>query len=430
MLLLVLQAACFYLVVYIEANIVIWFPIITLVLTFTLVFFLKSFLYPITRIVDALSNGAYRFMDNDFSMTIHNEGYKELEEVIQTYNQLATNLREQRVHYQQREQMLNKVVQVNPVAMILTNKNDTVVHSNIAAKTLLGVHGKLEGRKFSLLIEGMPAVLLDATINKREGLITDQSANETVVYHLHCQTFSLNNTAHYLYLYKNMTTEMSRKETEMWRKAIRLISHELNNSLAPTTSLIKSANKILFDEDAWENHRKLLPEILETIARRTQRLHDFTSRYANFARLPAAKKVKVDIAKFLQDITNLYPINLFSEYAINELVFDPGQIEQVLINLIKNAIESGSPQDQISLHVKQNGSLLRFSVRDGGPGMTSEQLSQAILPFYTTKTQGTGFGLPLCNEIISNHGGRLRLSNRETVGFEASFNIPINIASS
>lgn len=412
-------------VVQLEASTTVWFPVITLIFTVVLFFSLKNFLYPLTRIVEALSNGIYRFMDDDFSMTIHNEGYVELGAVIQMYNELATNLRDQRIHYRQREQMLNKVVQVNPVAMILTNKNDTVVHSNIAAKTLLGFNGKLEGRKFITLIEGMPHTLLEATVNKQEGLITDQANGETVVYHLHCQKFSLNNSIHYLYLYKNMTVEMSHKETEMWRKAIRLISHELNNSLAPTASLIKSANKILDDETAWEKHRHLLPEMLETIERRAQRLHEFTSRYANFAKLPKARKVRVELAELIHGIVNLYPVALYSDYSISEIECDPGQIEQVLINLIKNAKESGSRFDEISLHIQQIGNLLQFSVKDRGTGMTGEQLSQAILPFYTTKVSGTGFGLPLCNEIISNHGGRLRITNRENGGLEASFSLAI-----
>ena len=105
---------------------------------------------------------------------------------------------------------------------------------------------------------------------------------------------------------------------------------------------------------------------------------------------------------------------------------DSAQIEQVLINLIKNARESGSEEHEVALKVWQSNNDIHFEVSDRGEGLSSEQLSQAMLPFYTTNKKGTGIGLPLCNEIITGHSGRLRLENRNVGGVRVCFSIPLH----
>ncbi len=95
---------------------------------------------------------------------------------------------------------------------------------------------------------------------------------------------------------------------------------------------------------------------------------------------------------------------------------DAAQIEQVLINLVKNAVESGSPEDEVTLGVAERGGGFAIEVRDRGAGLTEEVLRDALLPFYSTKPKGTGLGLTLCREIVDAHGGRLSIANREGGG--------------
>jgi signal transduction histidine kinase len=260
-----------------------------------------------------------------------------------------------------------------------------------------------------------------ATIDRRDGLFTEMLRDEAVVYSLNCQKFLLQNQIHHLYLYKNLTTEISRNEIALWKQVIRLISHELNNSLAPISSLTSSAKKILRQQE----HLDMLPEMLDTIERRAQRLFEFTRQYARLARLPAARKQPVMIAEFLGDIAKICDVVVETDVQTDTLSMDSAQIEQVLINLVKNARESGSEQDEVRLSVKQIGNEVQFEVTDRGDGLGDEQLSQAMLPFYTTKKKGTGIGLPLCNEIITGHGGRLRLGNRDGGGVQVRFSIPL-----
>jgi signal transduction histidine kinase len=104
--------------------------------------------------------------------------------------------------------------------------------------------------------------------------------------------------------------------------------------------------------------------------------------------------------------------------------FDAVQIEQVLINLIKNAHESGSGEDDVTLSITEVGRELRIEVADRGPGMTDTVLAQALLPFYSTKRAGTGLGLALTREIAEAHGGRVLLANREDGGLRVTLLLP------
>ena len=104
---------------------------------------------------------------------------------------------------------------------------------------------------------------------------------------------------------------------------------------------------------------------------------------------------------------------------------DAAQIEQVLINLVKNAIESGSPEDEVTLGVTQRGGGVAIEVQDRGSGLTDEVLRDALLPFYSTKPKGTGLGLTLCREIVDAHGGRLAIANREGRGAVVTVWLPL-----
>jgi len=415
------QSTLMFFVLYWQLDYQIWLPASALLTLFLLVVAIKWFLAPIGDVVSALETGVSAMKDNDFSISIHNEQYDELDTLVRFYNDLSDVLRTERSTLMQREVLLDKVIQSTPVAMILTNDADQIVYSNKAARTLLQ-EPRLEGLRLAQLIEDIPTAMRDATNERRDGLFTESVHGETVVYSLNCQKFLLQNQPHHLYLYKNLTTEISRNEIALWKQVIRLISHELNNSLAPISSMTASARKILKQRENLD----MLPDMLDTIERRTQRLFEFTRQYARLARLPAARKQTMNLAEFLSDIERICEVNTSSEFQIDTLAMDSAQIEQVLINIVKNAKESGSEPNQIRLIVRQDPGEIQFEVTDRGSGLGSEQLSQAMLPFYTTKKSGTGIGLPLCNEIITGHGGRLRIGNRKGGGVRVLFSIPMS----
>lgn len=419
-LVLLFQTLLFLGIDYFQADVLRWFPLILLVSLVLLILTIKLYFAPIKRVTRALDIGVDRLKDNDFSVAIEDKYQNELGLFVKAYNELATVLRDKRMALFQRELLLDTVLQTTPLAMILTNGNGQVIYSNRPARKLVNQQGPLEGKRFSSLAHKLPAELQEATELKKQGLYTVTVNEEKAVFHLSCQTFMLNNQPHSLYLYKNLTAELSREEVMIWKKVIRLISHELNNSLAPIASLTHSAKKIL----TQPKHLGMLNDIFDTIAQRTEHLHQFIDQYAQFARLPLPNREKVDFPKFLKNLSTFLEFQLQLPVPIEEAFFDTGQIEQVLINLLKNAKESGSLPEEIILYIEQNPSQLCFSILDRGTGMSAQQIQQALLPFYTTKQEGTGLGLPLCNEIIMAHGGKLKIINREGGGVVVQFMIP------
>jgi two-component system nitrogen regulation sensor histidine kinase NtrY len=378
-------------------------------------------LAPLKKALSAIENGVSAFNDSDFSLTIHNQHFIEIEQLVVVYNELATTLRDERMDIFQRELLLDTVIQSTPVALILTNKSDCIVYSNVAAKQLLKQNKKIEGARFSQLKENLPPALQQATLAKKTGLVTDIQNEKSVVYNIDCRQFILNSREHFLYLYKDITHEISRKESDMWKQCIRLISHELNNSLAPISSLTRSAQKIIKQPE----HIHMLDEVLETIGNRAHHLHDFIGQYAKFSRLPKPNMRSVDLSQFFKQIKTLTDVNCHLDIVRESASFDPAQLEQVVINLIKNAKESGSALSDVSFSLKQQASTLSFIVNDRGTGLTEVQQQQALLPFYTTKQTGTGIGLALCNEIVGNHDSQLRLINRENGGLSVVFSLSL-----
>jgi len=376
-------------------------------------------LAPLKKSLTAIENGISAFNDSDFSLTIHNQHYLEIEQLVCIYNELATTLRNERMDIFQRELLLDTVIQSTPVALVLTNKNGSIVYSNISAKQLLKHNKKIEGLNFHQIQGNLSPALQQATLAKKTGLVTDICDEKSITYNVDCRHFLLNGREHSLYLYKDMTQEMSRKESDMWKQVIRLISHELNNSLAPISSLTRSAQKILKQPE----HIHMLNEVLETIGNRTHHLHDFISQYAKFARLPKPQIKTVDLSSFFKHIKTLTDVSCHIDVVRESAKFDSAQIEQVVINLIKNAKESGSDLSEVSFILKQQAHMLHFIVNDRGSGLTEIQQQQALLPFFTTKQTGTGIGLALSNEIVSNHDGQLRLINREDGGLSVMFSL-------
>lgn len=406
-----------------ENSVGFYTSILTVIALTILAWLFKLILTPINKALSAVENGISSFNDNDFSLTIHNQNFLETYKIVNIYNELATALRDERMDIFQRELLLDTVMQSTPVALVLTNTSDNIVYSNIAAKELFKQTKKLDGFSFSSLLPMVSKTLQTTTKNKTSGLINDIQNDQTIIYHVDCRQFMLNGSEHSLYLYKNMTSEISRKETDMWKQAIRLISHELNNSLAPISSLTRSAQKIIHQPE----HLHMLNDVLDTIGKRTEHLHNFISDYAQFARFPKPVMNTVNLKAFFNNIATLVDIHCHYDVISSEATFDAGQIEQVLINLVKNAQESGSQKADIGFYLTQQANLLTFTVIDGGNGLSEKQMEHVLLPFFTTKTGGTGIGLALCNEIINRHHSKLLLTNRKAGGLNVSFSLDLSV---
>jgi two-component system, NtrC family, nitrogen regulation sensor histidine kinase NtrY len=376
---------------------------------------LDRVLVPSARTLQALRDGVQGFRDHDFSLHLAVERKDELGELVELYNSMGDVLRDERSAILQREMLLSSVFELTPMAIVLANAADRIVFANRSAREMFAVKGRLEGLVFGQILAECPPVLREALEGGRDALFSLERGGEEEVYHVARRAFELNGQRHDLTLVKRLTPELRRQEVDVWKRAIRTLSHEINNSLAPIASLARSVRHMAGNPE----HAGRLDAALDVIDERSTHLKEFLEGYARFARLPAPVPREVDWNLFLGELPQLFPFRLIGDPPRRPARFDPGQMQQALINLLKNAQESGSPPEEVRLVVEDLGEGgVRFRVLDRGVGMSDEVLRKALLPFYTSKPGGSGLGLPLCREIVEGHGGHLRIERREGGGTE------------
>jgi two-component system, NtrC family, nitrogen regulation sensor histidine kinase NtrY len=374
---------------------------------------LDQVLTPASRVLQAVRDGVQGFRDHDFSLNLAVDRRDELGELVDLYNSVGDVLREERQGLIQREMMLETVFEATPMAIILTNARDRIIFANRSARELFFSRRRLEGQVFGQILAQCPEALREALGSGRDSLFSQDQGGEEEVFHVARRAFELNGQRHYLALIKRLTPELRRQEVDVWKRAIRTLSHELNNSLAPIASLARSVRLIVRQPE----HADRLDSALDVIEERATHLKEFLEGYARFARLPQPNPRTVEWEGFLAELRQVTPFELEGEPSSTPGYFDPGQMQQALINLLKNAHESGSPPDEVKLAVEPTGEGgVRFRVLDRGTGLSDEGMRKALLPFYTSKAGGSGLGLPLCREIVEGHGGRLRIERREGGG--------------
>lgn len=383
------------------------------------VYSVRGFMRPIHQMLTALGDGVSSFRDSDFSLSLNATRRDELGELARQYNLAGGILRQERYNLYQRELLLDTVIQSTPWALLLTNAGGRVVYSNVAARQLFNAGRKLEGHLFESLLQQAPEALRAAVAGGNASMFSVQEGEEQDIYYLNRERFTLNAQPHHLYIFKQLTRELNRQEVAVWKKVIRVISHELNNSLAPISSLAHSGRLLAAQPDPAR-----LDKVFGNIEERAAHLKKFIDGYARFAKLPSPRIESVEWTPFLASLHMLMPFTRHEALPAQSARFDPAQLQQALINLLKNAHESGSPPDAITLEVHQNVEGLRLDIADAGPGMSAEVLEQSLLPFYSTKQSGSGLGLPLCREIVEAHGGRLGLANRASGGLLVSIWLP------
>ncbi len=318
-------------------------------------------------------------------------------------------------------QLLRAIGETAPMAILVYGEAGKISYSNAQARALFAEDRPLETENFLRLIQHAPEGLRQAIVREGDALFTVDQGGQSETYSLSRRFFDLRGERHTLLMVKELTPELGRQEIDVWKNVIRIISHELNNSLAPISSMVHSARLIT------QNPEQLgkLSRVFDTIEERTRHLTAFLEGYARFARLPKPRPAAVAWRPFFDTLKAMFPDVKMSEPPANDGWFDAGQMQQTLINLLKNAAEAGGEAGSVELWVEQGeDGASTVTVADRGSGMSDEVLRSALVPFFSTKEKGTGLGLALCREIVEAHRGKLRLGRRDGGGLEVSCWLP------
>ena len=370
------------------------------------------------KIRRALTSVIASYRDGEFNFSLA-ETDTSLTPLVKAHNHLGDTLREERIALAQRELMLDTVVQNTPVAILLIDSHDHIVLANVAARQMLHEGQRMEGMQLDHVLAETHSALRDAMDAGGDAVFSVGEADDEDVIQLTRRRFRINGTPHELLLLRQLTTELRRQEVRTWKNLIRIISHELNNSLAPIASLAHSS-RILLERQQPEK----LPQALETIEDRARHLEEFIRGYARFAKLPEPRRQGVEWQGIFDRLQSQIPFAWDRAHALAMVSVDVSQVEQALLNLLKNAHEAGGDSNDVAIELRRLPDAWRIDVLDRGQGMSDSVLSQALLPFYSTKRSGTGLGLALSREIAEAHGGRLSLANREDGGLCVSMILP------
>ncbi len=405
-------------------------------------------LRPLDDVLRGVGDGIRSFRDHDYSVRLAYRRRDELGDLVRLYNEVGQLLQEERHLLRQRELLLQTALERSPAAIMLVGPTGRFVYGNREARQLLLGGTRLEGRAFAELRDGCPPSMQEILASDTDGLFTVRDGERTETFHLSRRSFRLNYRHHDLLLLRRLTGELGRQEAEIWKKVLRVVSHELNNSLAPISSLVHSARIVASDP----RHAHRADEVFATLRERIDHLQRFLDGYARFARLPRPRPETVEWARFLETVQDFPQVRLLAAPPSTPGWFDPAQLRQVLVNLFKNAVEasddaaggtdaptgehghggpgaglggddplapSGSGVEPVVVGLRvesapDGGTWIQVS--DRGRGMDDETMRQALLPFYSTKAGGSGLGLALCREILEAHGGKIALQSRPGEG--------------
>ena len=391
------------------------------------VWVIRQALAPVNSLFRALSGAVNSYRDGEFNFGVHWNGNDELNDLVNSHEELGQVLRDQRQGLAQRELLLDSMVQHSPVAMLLLAPGGDggmrVVFANLAARTLLYGGKRMEGQPFDPLLQHAQPELAEALERGGDSLFavpSSEEGGEEQIYHLARRRFQLNGRQQELLQLWRLTTELRRQEVQTWKKVIRVISHELNNSLAPVASLAHSGGELV-----RRGRHDQLEHVFATIEERARHLEEFIRGYARFAKLPQPQRQSIEWSAFLRGLQQQIGFVIEGHAQDTHSRIDPAQFGQALLNLVKNAHESGGDPADVAVKVLPLHGQVRIEVLDRGSGMNEAVLQNALVPFYSTKRNGTGLGLALTREIIEAHDGRIALHNRDGGGLCVTLHLPL-----
>jgi PAS domain S-box-containing protein len=371
-----------------------------------------------------LSNLLAALREGDFSIRARgaNEG-DALGEVLREVNALGETLRQQRLGALEATALLRKVMEEVDVAVFAIDGNGALRLVNRAGERILNQpEERLLGGNAAEL--GLAEYLTGETPRIEQIAFPGKSGR----WEIHRGNFREAGLAHQLLVITDLSRALRDEERQAWQRLIRVLGHELNNSLAPIKSVAENLGSMLARKDRDPDWADDMRSGLNIIAARTDGLARFMSAYARLAKLPPPTLQGVDVGVWIRRVTGLesrLQVKLQPGPEVR-IQADPDQLDQLLINLLRNAVDASlETGGGVQVGWNREDGYIDVWVQDDGPGIPNP--TNLFVPFFTTKPGGSGIGLVLSRQIAEAHGGTLTLENRETErGCEARLRLPMN----
>lgn len=367
---------------------------------------------------------------SDFSQTFTSRGRGEaFKELGQAFGEVMDDFRAARAETEEQHRYLQTVMQHVGIGLISFRQDGTVELINTAAKRLLRVPYLKDIRA----LETFSPQLVGHLFQMRSGdkkLVEVVDGDELLQLAVYATEFKLREDRYTLVSIQNIQSELEEKESEAWQKLTRVLTHEIMNSITPIASLAATVNELIveweelvpartIDNGAADAIRTDVREAMRTIERRSQGLLTFVQAYRQLTRIPKPDFRIFPVAELFGDVERLMRPQLQArgirlvtriEPGGLDLTADPEQIQQVVLNLVKNAMQAvdGTERPEVRLlaRLDERGRTV-LQVQDNGPGIVQEAIDKIFIPFFSTKKDGSGIGLSFSREVMRQHGGTL-----------------------
>lgn len=401
---------------------------VTVALAFDVFKFVSRTNQEVSRFLDA---ARYADFGQRFEFAKLGAGFTELGN---TFTQILDRFREDRKQHESELRHLQALLEHVPVPLISVHSNDHITLWNNSARRLFGTaqvtriaHLEQFGTRFRKQIVSIKPgerILVSFLLDNSEQRLTISASEITIA-----------SSTERLISLQNIQSELDSMQLSAWQDLVRVLTHEIMNSITPVASLAKTAvdvvddiSKKVADHSEVVEELKVVRDAVSTVARRSDGLMNFVSSYQQLTRLPTPEKSRIRLADLFSDVTRMATVDWLKKGLVLLINIEPGEldvyadrqmVEQVLINLLQNSEHAltGADLGQVTLSARLNHlGGVTIEVSDNGPGIPAEIAAKIFVPFFTTRPDGSGVGLALSRQIMIAHGGTISFTNNEQGG--------------
>jgi len=386
-------------------------------------FFLINLYKKLVKPVEAISSAVSLLNERNFNTNLISVGQPDIDNLIDVYNKMTQQLRQERIKLRENNYLLDKLIEAGKSGIIIFGFDGYIIKINSVAKELIGFNEEFGSTKLSDLKSKMSEEL-NKLKNDENRIIRLDGVKR---YRAYKSGFMDNGFQRPFIIIEELTHELIKAERQSYEKVIRMMSHEINNSVCAVNSIIDSV--ITFNESVKHPLVNDIREALEVSRNRNQNLTNFMRNFANVVKIPKPILVNTNINSLIHNTVQLM-IPLASSSGVQIKIVTPNQpviikadatqIEQVIINCIKNSLEACQHKGVITVQLTNNC----LSVIDNGNGISADNQQKLFTPFFSTKPNGQGIGLTIIREVLSNHGFNFSLTscnNKQLTEFVIQF---------